>query len=215
MQQPKLRMPKFYKMKRSNFFPYFSFLGPERGRPEVACQSDSGAAFTTGGGFSNLYEKPIWQESSHAAYFSAIAMMPPYVNNSKEYPSGHNKNNQFPFPRYNSKGRGYPDVSMLGKNRHLILLLIPDVSLFYLCFVTVLSLFYPCFPTFPPLLSLFYPSFLRLLPSFNPPLSLFSIPVSRLFPVFFTSFSRFPPVFFPFFRRVIFALRFAPFFIIS
>ena len=84
----------------------------------MACQSDSGSTFTTGGGFSNIYEMPPWQQDSHDAYFSSTTLRPPYVNETKV---GINKGKNmpspflFPFPQFNRKGRGYPDVSLLGQ----------------------------------------------------------------------------------------------------
>ena len=63
-----------------------------------------------------MYEMPTWQKDSHSAYFSSVTLRPPYTNESKENAFGVNKgkNRQFPFPGYNKKGRGYPDVSLLG-----------------------------------------------------------------------------------------------------
>jgi hypothetical protein len=88
-----------------------SALGPEKGRTEVACQSNSGSAFTTGGGFSNLYQAPVWQKETIEKYFTAIAYELPYVNKSRVREG----DNGFPCPQYNPKGRGYPDISMLGE----------------------------------------------------------------------------------------------------
>ena len=86
----------------------------------MACQSDSESTFTTGGGFSNIYEMPPWQQESHDAYFSSTILKPPYVNETK---IGVNKGKymQFPFPKFNSKGRGYPDVSLLGTFAQILL----------------------------------------------------------------------------------------------
>ena len=49
----------------------------------------------TGGGFSTYYPRPSWQNDQVNAYFSAVSSSPPA--------SG-----------YNSLGRGYPDVSLVG-----------------------------------------------------------------------------------------------------
>ena len=87
--------------------------GPELGRDEVACQSDHDSAFTTGGGFSNIYSRPPWQEKSHDAYFSSVSHDPPYVNDSTG--STGSAVRYFPFSRYNRMGRGYPDISIIGK----------------------------------------------------------------------------------------------------
>jgi tripeptidyl-peptidase I len=88
-----------------------TIVGPEKGRTEVACQSNSGSAFTTGGGFSNLYQAPVWQKETIEKYFTAIAFELPYVNESRVREG----DNGFPCPQYNPKGRGYPDISMLGE----------------------------------------------------------------------------------------------------
>lgn len=92
-------------------FSSLNHLGPEKGRTEVACQSNSGSAFTTGGGFSNLYQSPAWQKESTEKYFTAIAYELPYENKSRVREGG----NGFPSPQYNPKGRGYPDISVLGE----------------------------------------------------------------------------------------------------
>ena len=92
--------------------------GPELGRDEVACQSDHDSAFTTGGGFSNIYSRPLWQAKSHDAYFASITHDPPYVNDSTE--STGSAVGYFPFSRYNRMGRGYPDLSIIGKTAHYV-----------------------------------------------------------------------------------------------
>lgn len=102
--------------------------GPELGREEVACQSDHDSAFTTGGGFSNIYSRPLWQAQSHDAYFASMSHDPPYVNDSTE-PTG-SAVGYFPFSRYNRMGRGYPDLSIIGEATlyvdHLVPLLYGD-----------------------------------------------------------------------------------------
>jgi tripeptidyl-peptidase-1 len=54
---------------------------------------------TTGGGFSTIYEVPSWQEPVINAYFDNVE------NTDKK-----------PFHGYNRRGRGFPDVSLLGHN---------------------------------------------------------------------------------------------------
>eukprot|EP01040_Poterioochromonas_malhamensis_P005974 gene5974-6421_t len=69
--------------------------GPESKLPEIACMS--GAAFiTTGGGMSNAYSLPSFQQSQVKDYFNAVA-----------------GTNLAPAPGYNLSGRGYPDISFL------------------------------------------------------------------------------------------------------
>jgi len=78
--------------------------GPQAGRAEVTCQSDlNGGVITSGGGISNLYRAsyfattssiPYWQNSQVTKYFSTVS--PP------------------PTAGYQTAGRGYPDVSLLG-----------------------------------------------------------------------------------------------------
>jgi tripeptidyl-peptidase-1 len=54
---------------------------------------------TTGGGFSTIYAVPSWQEPAINAYFDNVE------NTDKK-----------PFQGYNRRGRGFPDVSLLGHN---------------------------------------------------------------------------------------------------
>jgi len=78
--------------------------GPQAGRAEVACQSDlNGGVITSGGGISNLYRAtstsatssiPYWQNSQVTNYFSTVSPKP--------------------AAGYQTAGRGYPDVSLLG-----------------------------------------------------------------------------------------------------
>lgn len=59
--------------------------------------------FWSGGGFSNYWPAPSYQESTLANYF---ATTPPPYNNLTIYGT----------PYYNKTGRGYPDVSAIGLN---------------------------------------------------------------------------------------------------
>lgn len=72
--------------------------GPEDGKAEIACQSQEGGLITTGGGFSTIFEAPAWQQSTIKGYFNGLSR------------------NQTPVTGYATSGRGYPDVSALGRN---------------------------------------------------------------------------------------------------
>eukprot|EP00919_Chromeraceae_sp_WS-2016_P006762 GHVR01015884.1.p1 GENE.GHVR01015884.1~~GHVR01015884.1.p1 ORF type:complete len:824 (-),score=111.03 GHVR01015884.1:2728-5199(-) len=74
--------------------PLLSLCGNELG--EVACQSDKGGVITTGGGFSTLFKRPLYQEK-HVENFFKTSNLPP---------------DSF----FNRLGRGYPDVSALASN---------------------------------------------------------------------------------------------------
>ena len=58
--------------------------------------------FYSGGGFSNYWPAPAYQESTLASYFQNSP--PPYGNTV------------YGTPFYNHTGRGYPDVAALGQN---------------------------------------------------------------------------------------------------
>eukprot|EP01039_Chlorochromonas_danica_P011479 gene11479-12844_t len=68
--------------------------GPESGSAEVTCSSRTGAAITSGGGFSTLYDAPSYQTSLLSAYLASTN----------------------PASGYNAKGRGYPDVSLMASD---------------------------------------------------------------------------------------------------
>ncbi len=69
-------------------------------KPELACQSQLAGVITTGGGFSTYYAQPSWQTQAVTNYF--------------------NQPNCKPSAGYNSKGRGIPDISLLGVNYKVI-----------------------------------------------------------------------------------------------
>jgi ABC-type multidrug transport system ATPase subunit len=71
--------------------------GPEYGKDEYACSSQTGGVITSGGGFSDFFSVPAYQEK--------------YVNQYFKTPSG--KAAKSGYARY---GRGYPDVAMLGSS---------------------------------------------------------------------------------------------------
>lgn len=63
--------------------------GPENNASEIVCSSSTGAFITSGGGFSDYFPRPAWQQSVVSAY-----NIPSIV------------------PGYNTSGRAYPDVAM-------------------------------------------------------------------------------------------------------
>jgi tripeptidyl-peptidase-1 len=71
--------------------------GPESGSAEIACSSATGGVVTTGGGFSIAFDRPAYQES----------VVSNYLKNGPNVP---------PTSQFNSKGRAYPDVALLGFN---------------------------------------------------------------------------------------------------
>lgn len=66
---------------------------------EVACQGDKGGVITSGGGFSNYYPLPSWQQ--------------PNVDSWKSQDN--------PYGIYNIHGRAYPDISALGHNYQVVI----------------------------------------------------------------------------------------------
>ena len=64
------------------------------GRGEVACSAALGGIITSGGGFSNVYPRPTWQEDAVATYLSGRTAPPASF--------------------FNPTGRGYPDVAAIG-----------------------------------------------------------------------------------------------------
>eukprot|EP01034_Spumella_vulgaris_P026655 gene26655-33268_t len=69
-------------------------------RPEIACQSQLAGVITSGGGFSTYYAQPSWQTAAVTSYFAGLKTQPA---------SG-----------YNAKGRGIPDISLLGVNYQVV-----------------------------------------------------------------------------------------------
>eukprot|EP01031_Cornospumella_fuschlensis_P032428 gene32428-39213_t len=78
-------------------------MGPNTGDPEIACQSQLGGLITTGGGFSTYYPVPSWQEETTSYYFSHLSA------------------GETPTSGYNSQGRGYPDISLIGVEYQVII----------------------------------------------------------------------------------------------
>lgn len=75
-------------------------MGPEYGNPERACQSDLGGRITSGGGFSSLVPLPSWQQDAVEGYFDKLKTPPV---------GGY------------GRGRGIPDVSLLGHDYSVII----------------------------------------------------------------------------------------------
>jgi tripeptidyl-peptidase-1 len=77
--------------------------GPESDMDEVACSSNTNGTITSGGGFSDVYGRPSWQHEAVSGYFDTVA------GTSAE-----------PVAGYNTSGRAYPDVSVMGYNYEVI-----------------------------------------------------------------------------------------------
>jgi len=92
--------------------PYVTTVGGTQGYPEqVPSQCDLGGLITTGGGFSNMYSTPSWQEADVAAYFENVSQLP--YNTSDVSIDDYYSHTDSVIIRgtYNPYGRGYPDVS--------------------------------------------------------------------------------------------------------
>jgi len=70
----------------------------------ATCMGASGGLITSGGGFSEIYDRPKWQEDAVSEY---LAM-------------DHSDFEFYPGADYNPSGRGYPDVSAYGFNIPII-----------------------------------------------------------------------------------------------
>ncbi|KAJ5729534.1 uncharacterized protein N7483_004042 [Penicillium malachiteum] len=66
--------------------------------------------FGSGGGFSNIYERPSWQSQAVTDYFAKAKLTYPYYESVNNNSFGANGG------IYNRIGRGYPDVSAVGDN---------------------------------------------------------------------------------------------------
>jgi tripeptidyl-peptidase-1 len=76
--------------------------GPEFGQPEIACSSSTNGLITTGGGFSIYFPRPSYQDSAVKGYLANAPGLPP-------------------TSMFNSKGRGYPDVAVMGHNYQVVI----------------------------------------------------------------------------------------------
>lgn len=66
------------------------------------------SSFPSGGGFSNIYERPAWQSKAVTDYFAKADPGYPYYESVNNNSFGENGG------IYNRIGRGYPDVSAIG-----------------------------------------------------------------------------------------------------
>ncbi|CAM9390797.1 unnamed protein product [Chrysoparadoxa australica] len=67
---------------------------------EIACSALTGGLITSGGGFSQVNDRPYWQEAAVGQYLGYAKSLP------QENDSGQ--------PPFNTRGRAYPDVSAYG-----------------------------------------------------------------------------------------------------
>ena len=77
-------------------------MGPESGKPEIACTSTSNGIITTGGGFSTKFSAPSYQTAAIEGYFAGLSA------------------DQKPASGYATSGRGYPDISIAGYNYEVV-----------------------------------------------------------------------------------------------
>jgi len=76
------------------------FACPDDVVGEIACSTITGAMITTGGGFSNRWERPKWQDDAVSSYLAHAARRAKLPNASL----------------FNATGRGYPDIAAIGQN---------------------------------------------------------------------------------------------------
>ena len=109
----------FQSTKDCGYTPYFPASSPyilatgatagiEFNKEEVACEGPAYCGITTGGGFSNAYKRPAFQDQYVESYFQSLT--------SDEKPHTSFSFRFFPSQEYNEFGRGYPDVSLAGSN---------------------------------------------------------------------------------------------------
>lgn len=93
--------------------PYLTTVGGTTLPPGGNVKTDAETAVTrfgSGGGFSNIYPRPSYQQAAVSAYLTNTP--PPY----KSYSGVNNMNIGAGGGIYNKGGRGYPDVSAVGDN---------------------------------------------------------------------------------------------------
>jgi len=76
--------------------------GPESGLEEVVCQGDNGGVITSGGGFSDFYPRPWFQDSAVSSYLNSSIGL--------SVASG-----------FSGGGRGYPDIAALAYNYQVLI----------------------------------------------------------------------------------------------
>jgi tripeptidyl-peptidase-1 len=76
-------------------------MGPDMGSAEVVCQSDGGSIITSGGGFSNTFTRPAYQNDAVSTYLRTANIPPSSM--------------------FNTGGRAYPDVASLGNNYPVVI----------------------------------------------------------------------------------------------
>ncbi len=73
-------------------------MGPEWGLEELACTTEfEESSITTGGGFSNLFSTPTFQQEAVSQYLTGNTSLPP-------------------TQLFNRSGRGFPDVAIMGND---------------------------------------------------------------------------------------------------
>jgi len=75
------------------------FACPDDDIGEIACSADTGAMITSGGGFSNRYPRPWYQQRQVT-----------------EYLTSHGEGQIPPARFFNATGRGYPDIAAISQN---------------------------------------------------------------------------------------------------
>ena len=100
--------------------PYVLSVGATQGleldfKRERACQSDTDGWVTTGGGFSQHYKRPAYQDTTVPAYLTKYNAKGPFVvPTMSPSPAVHTDDLVTKSRAYNAGGRGYPDVSAAG-----------------------------------------------------------------------------------------------------
>ncbi|KAJ5175794.1 Tripeptidyl-peptidase sed1 [Penicillium canariense] len=102
--------------------PYLTAVGATiipTGSSASAHQEVAVTRFPSGGGFSNIYERPSYQSQAVADYFAKANPTYPYYESVNNNSFGANGG------IYNRIGRGYPDVSAIGDNVIIVNKLVP------------------------------------------------------------------------------------------
>ena len=75
--------------------------GPESQNSEVVCSAATNGQITSGGGFSNFFGMPSWQQSAVSSYLQQATLPTTFT--------------------FNATGRAYPDISLMGYNYGVVL----------------------------------------------------------------------------------------------